>query len=84
MGDVAVVVRVMPDSPDRDLDALKDAVRDAVDVEDLGEDEVAFGLTALKVSTIVADDAGGTDAVENALRDIDGVQSVEIEDMNRL
>lgn len=84
MGDVAVLLRVMPEGPDTDLAALKDAIRDAITVEDMAEEDVAFGLKAVKVSTLVADDAGGTDAVENAVRTLQGVQSVEIEDMNRL
>lgn len=84
MGEVAIVLKIMPESTETDLDALEEDVRGAIDVEDLEQEEVAFGLTALKVSTIVADDAGGTDAVENAVRELDGVQSVEVEDMNRL
>lgn len=84
MGEVAIVLKVMPDDTETDLDAVADAIRGAIDVEDLDEEEVAFGLTALKVSTIVDDAEGGTDAVENAVRDIDGVRSVEVEDMQRL
>lgn len=84
MGDVAVVLKVMPDDAETDMDRISDAVRDAVDVEDLEEEDVAFGLTALKVSTIVSDEKGGTDAVEDAVAGIDGVSSVEVEDMQRL
>ncbi|MDY6769269.1 MAG: elongation factor 1-beta [Candidatus Nanohaloarchaea archaeon] len=84
MGEVAVVLKVMPDGTDTDLDRIEGEVREALDVEDLQEEEVAFGLKALKVSTIVGDEEGGTDAVENAVSGIDGVRSVEVEDMQRL
>lgn len=84
MGEVAVVLKVMPEGTETDLETVEDAVNDAVDVEDLEREEVAFGLEALKVSTIVSDDEGGTDAVENALNGIEGVRSVEVEDMRRL
>jgi len=84
MGDVAVVLKVMPDDAETDMDRIDTAIRDAIDVEDLEEEEVAFGLKALKVSTIVDDEKGGTDTVENALAAIDGVRSVEVEDMQRL
>lgn len=84
MGRVGIVLTVMPESPETDLDALSDAIRDAIDVDDMEREEVAFGLKALKVSTIVADGEGGTDAIENAVAGLDGVRSVEVTDMNRL
>ncbi|MDY6770220.1 MAG: elongation factor 1-beta [Candidatus Nanohaloarchaea archaeon] len=84
MGEVAVVLKVMPEDTETDLDRLADGIRSEIDVEDLQHEEVAFGLTALQVSTIVDDDEGGTDAIESALRGLDGVRSVEVEDMQRL
>lgn len=84
MGKIAVVLKLMPESPETDLEAIKDSARDLVDVEDIGEEEVAFGLTAVKVSTIVDDAEGGTDEVEEALAGIDGVQSVETDDVQKL
>lgn len=84
MGDVAVVMRVMPDDADTDLATIKEAIRDAVDVTDMGEEEVAFGLKAITFSTIVKDQKGGTDELEEAVNGIDGVRSAEITDMNRL
>lgn len=84
MGEVAVVLKVMPEDTETDLETMEKEIRDAIDVEDMQEEEVAFGLKALKVSTIVGDQEGGTDAVENAVSGIEGVRSVEVEDMQRL
>lgn len=84
MGDVVVLFKVMPDDTETDLDALKDDIQDVVDIDGMEEEEVAFGLKAVKVSTIIEDAEGGPDEVQDTLRDIDGVRSVEIEDMNRL
>ncbi len=84
MGEVAIVLKVMPEGTETDLETVEEEIRGSIDVEDLQEEEVAFGLKALKVSTIVGDQEGGTDHVENAVREIDGVKSVEVEDMNRL
>ncbi|MFB6294767.1 MAG: elongation factor 1-beta, partial [Candidatus Nanohaloarchaea archaeon] len=75
MGEVAIVVKVMPEDTETDLDRIDAAIRGRIDVEDLEQEEVAFGLKALKVSTIVSDDEGGTDAVENAVSGIEGVRS---------
>lgn len=84
MGEVAIVLKVMPDDTETDLEGIEDAIREKVPVEDLQEEEVAFGLRALKLSTIVGDQEGGTDAVENAIAGIEGVRSVEVEDLQRL
>lgn len=84
MGDVVVLFKVMPEDTETDLDAIKDSIQQEVDVDGMEEEEVAFGLKAVKVSSIIPDDAGGPDAVQDTLAGIDGVRSVEIEDMNRL
>lgn len=84
MGNVVVLFKVMPDDTETDLETLENSIRDQIDVDGLEEEEVAFGLKAIKVSTILEDKEGGPDEIENTLADIDGVRSVEIEDMNRL
>lgn len=84
MGEVAVLFKVMPDDTETDLDALQDTIRETIDVDGMETEEVAFGLKAVKVSTILEDKEGGPDATQDALRDLDGVRSVELEDMNRL
>ncbi|MDY6774284.1 MAG: elongation factor 1-beta [Candidatus Nanohaloarchaea archaeon] len=84
MGEVAVVLKVMPEDTETDLEAVRDEIREKVDVQDLQEEEVAFGLRALKVSTVVDDSEGGTDEVEDALSGIGGVRSVEVEDLRKL
>lgn len=84
MGDVAVVMKVMPEDTETDLDALEGALKDAVDVQDMEREEVAFGLKAVKFSTVVADGEGGTDELEEAVNQVEGVRSAEIVDLNRL
>ncbi|MDY6778437.1 MAG: elongation factor 1-beta [Candidatus Nanohaloarchaea archaeon] len=84
MGEIAVVLKLMPESPETDLEAIKGSAKDLIDVEDIGEEDVAFGLTAVKISTIVEDAEGGTDEVEEKLRGIENVQSVEVDDIQKL
>lgn len=84
MGEVAVLFKVMPDDPETDLDAIKDAITEAIDVDGMDEEEVAFGLKAIRVSTVLEDKEGGADAVQDTLEGLDGVRSVELTDMNRL
>jgi elongation factor 1-beta len=78
MGDVAIILKIMPDSPEVDLEALKAAIRGAVPVQDLVEEPIGFGLSAIKVAVVVPDSEGAPDRVEESLRGLEGVGSAEI------
>ncbi|NYT05100.1 MAG: elongation factor 1-beta [Methanomicrobiales archaeon] len=78
MGDVAIILKIMPESPEIDLEALKAVIRGAVPVQDLVEEPIGFGLSALKVAVVVPDSEGAPDKVEETLRDLSGVASAEI------
>lgn len=88
MGDVAATLKVMPDDADVDLDALEDrlaaALPEGAELRAVEREEVAFGLVALLTSVVVPDEAGGTDAVEEAFGDVDRVQSVSVENVGRI
>ena len=84
MGKISCVYKVMPEDAETDLEEVKDQIREVLDVEDLGEEEVAFGLKAVKVSTITTDEEGGTDAVEEKLEKLDNVQSYELEHFDKM
>ncbi|MFC7134948.1 MULTISPECIES: elongation factor 1-beta [Salinibaculum] len=88
MGKVAAKVKVMPQSPDVDLDELQDRLEsvlpEGAKIKGFERDDVAFGLVALLPTVIVADDAGGTEAVEEAFEGVDGVESVSVENVGRL
>ena len=88
MGKVAAVLKVMPDSPEADLDALQERLSESLPegakINGTDTDEVAFGLTALLATVIVPDDAGGTEAVEDSFSTVDGVESVAVEEVGRI
>jgi len=88
MGDVAAKIKVMPNSPDVDLDALQDRLEESLPqgakIRGFQRDDVAFGLVALLPTVIVPDGAGGTEAVEEAFTEVDGVESVAVENVGRL
>ena len=88
MGKVAAQVKVMPQSPDVDLDALQEELEatlpEGAEISGFERDDVAFGLVALLPTVIVPDDAGGTEAVEEAFSELDEVESVSIEGVTRL
>jgi elongation factor 1-beta len=88
MGDVAAAIKVMPESPDIDLETLQESLETALpegaEISGTEEEEVAFGLTALIPTVIVPDEEGGTEAVEEAFADVENVESVEVENVGRL
>lgn len=79
MGDVALIIKVMPESPEIDREELKKTIRAAMPrVQDIQEEPIGFGLVALKVVVVVPDAEGQTDAAEAALNGIAGVERAEI------
>ena len=79
MGSVAVIVRVMPESPDVNLEQLKKALKQTLPgIQEIREEPIGFGLKALKLVAVVNDSGGETDAVEKALSGVPGVERAEI------
>ncbi|MFB6146007.1 MAG: elongation factor 1-beta [Candidatus Nanohaloarchaea archaeon] len=84
MGKISCVYKIMPEDAETDLEDIKEQVKELIEVTDMGEENVAFGLKAIKVSTITTDEEGGTDAVEEKLEKLENVQSVELEHFDKL
>jgi elongation factor 1-beta len=79
MGTVAVIVKVMPESPEVNLDQLKAALKKKLPgIQDIREEPIGFGLKALKLAAIVNDQGGETDKIEHALLSVEGVERAEI------
>ena len=88
MGKVAANMKIMPQSPEIDLDELQERLEaslpEGAQINGFERDDVAFGLVALLPTVIVADDAGGTEVVEEAFAEVDDVESVSVEDVGRI
>jgi len=79
MGSVAVILRVMPESPEINLEDLKKSMKAKLPgIQEIKEEPIGFGLKALKVLAVVNDAGGETDAVEKTLNQIPGVERAEI------
>jgi elongation factor 1-beta len=82
LGEVGIVYKVMPDGPEIDLEVLKKNISDVIPqnakLNKIEEKPVAFGLKALEVQIIINDREGGAEEIEQALNDIENVQSVEV------
>jgi elongation factor 1-beta len=88
MAMVIIGLRIMPESPDVNLEDLKSEI--FKQITDLGGNpknselqEVAFGLKALNVTFAIDENKGGTDPVEEAILAVEGVQNVEVTSVSR-
>ncbi len=88
MGKVMAVIKIMPDSADRDMNKLQDDVKAALpkhaEFKGMQVNPIAFGLKALKIAFVVNDSEGGTEAVEEAFKNVPGVESVTVDSVDLL
>ncbi len=88
MGEVVATIKLMPESPDVDLEKIKEdiikSIPEGAEFHKIEEEPIAFGLVALKVMVVVGDSEGGTEKVEENLSKVENVSSVEVEDVRRL
>jgi elongation factor 1-beta len=79
MGNVVLIIRVMPESPEVDLERLKSQMKSAIrGLQDIREEPIGFGLKALKIAVVVSDAAGESDSVEADINALEGVERAEI------
>ncbi len=88
MSKVVVTIKIMPEDPSTNLhDVEKDAKdlikRFGLEVGKVEIEPIAFGLNALKLIFVMDESKGGTEDLEDQLRNIDGVNSVETIDVRR-
>ena len=84
MGEVAVTLRLIPESADVDLAHLEADIKSRVKVHSVSREPIAFGLEALRVVAVVQDAAGGTEPLERELSTLAGVGNVQVIDVRRL
>lgn len=80
MGQVAATLKVMPESPDSDIEQIKDGIRKIhmgdAHIKEMKVENMAFGLKMIMV-LFVMPDHGGTDKLEDQIKAIPGVSEVE-------
>ncbi|MEM7820614.1 MAG: elongation factor 1-beta [Candidatus Aenigmatarchaeota archaeon] len=74
---VAISLKVMPDSPDVDMNRLKADIAKSIEIKDAKLEPLAFGLKSLKL-LVVAKDVG-TEEIEAKIKAIPGVADVIVE-----
>lgn len=88
MGEVVATIRLMPESPEVDLEKMKTDIQASIpegaEFHKIEEEPIAFGLVALNVMVVVGDAEGGTEKVEENLSKVEGVSNIEVTDTRRL
>ncbi len=89
MAKVVVTIKIMPESPESSLQDIEAAAKEII-TRFVGETEfkveiepVAFGLNALNIFFVMDEKFGSTDPIEDQIRQIEGVNSVEAVDVRR-
>jgi len=89
MGEVLLRYRIMPEDVEMDVEELRERIEEAVrkaggKLASAEKTPWAFGIEALRIEVIVPDAGGVLDRLEEGLKAVPGVGSVELESLTRL
>ena len=83
MGKVYMKLRVMPEDVDVDLEKVYEKIKEIapenVEIRDYKIQPIAFGLKALLVMAVMPDEGGIGDKLIENIKQIEGVESVEVD-----
>ncbi|MFH1500325.1 MAG: elongation factor 1-beta [archaeon] len=84
---VALRIKVMPTSPEVDLEEIKVKIKEKIEsqegkINNMEEEPIAFGLKAIIV-TIAWPEVKETDLAEDAIKEIENVSSTQVIDYRR-
>ncbi|MGM5484277.1 MAG: elongation factor 1-beta [Nanobdellota archaeon] len=89
MAKAIVSMKVMPESPEVDMESAQEKIEGKVK-EFAGETEirkniqpVAFGLKAINITFVMDEEKGATDPLEEDLKSLEEISSVEVTDVRR-
>ena len=88
MAEVVVTIKIMPESPEIDLEEIKSKATEVISEEkgEVGKSEIepmAFGLKSLNLIFVRDESLGSVDEIEEKIKLIEGVTSAEVTDVRR-
>ena len=82
MGDVGITIKIMPSSPETDLEKVLSNIKEKYNVQDYKIEPIAFGLKAV-ILFFEIDESQELEPIEEGLKKIENINSVQVIDMRR-
>jgi len=85
-----LIYRVLPENPEVDYEKLKSNIKTTLEpkyrVERIDEEEIGFGIKALKVHVKMPEESEehSSDEIESKLSSVEGIGSIELEYFTRV
>ena len=89
MAQVVITLKIMPESPETNLKLIESKAKKEIKKFSNSEqtkteiEPIAFGLKAVKIMFVMDEAKGSTEELENKIKEIEGVNSVEVVDVRR-
>ncbi len=88
MANVVITFKIMPASPEEDLDKIRTEAQKKIEkfggeVYKTEEVPIAFGLKSVNIMFLMDENKGSTEKLEKDISELEGVNSVDVIDVRR-